>query len=134
MGKLWRNNKSTLTRIINELAKSPDVDKVLARRKPTDVKSDEWEEFYKIRTSKEFKEKSEKMRKVRAKLTYPHTTSRKGYARLEKELAVEEDSQSEDDEESLLITEDPITRALCPERPGCVRGRGFGVTFKTLEA
>lgn len=55
MGKLWRNNKSTVTRIINELAKSPDVAKELARRKPTDVKSDEWEEFYKIRTSKEFK-------------------------------------------------------------------------------
>lgn len=48
--------------------------------------------------------------------------------------AVEEDSQSEDDEESLLITEYPLTRALGLERPGCVRGRGFGVTLKTLEA
>ncbi|GMN65459.1 hypothetical protein TIFTF001_034521 [Ficus carica] len=47
---------------------------------------------------------------------------------------VEEDSQFEDDEESLTITEDAQGRVQGPEQPGCVRGWGFGVTLKTLEA
>ncbi|GMN70142.1 hypothetical protein TIFTF001_039190 [Ficus carica] len=35
---------------------------------------------------------------------------------------------------SITITEDALARVLGPEQPGCVRGRGFGVTLKTPEA
>ncbi|KAK9133046.1 hypothetical protein Scep_012574 [Stephania cephalantha] len=77
--KLWRNWKSMLS---TKLAKG---DSPLSC-KPLQVKEHEWNEFVQVSRSLEWKQLSMKMRKMRSKVMYPHTLSRKSYARLEHDL------------------------------------------------
>ena len=55
MGKLWRGYKSELSRKVRDFVQCPSVTNELALKKPADVNSKEWDEFVKIRTSREFK-------------------------------------------------------------------------------
>ena len=55
MGKLWRGYKSELSRKIRDFVRCPSVANELTLKKLVDVNSKEWDEFVKIRTSREFK-------------------------------------------------------------------------------
>ncbi|KAK9116352.1 hypothetical protein Sjap_015299 [Stephania japonica] len=54
--------------------------------KPATIDEKLWKEFKKQRRSSNFREQSNKAKEIRAKQTIQHTTSRKGYARLEYEM------------------------------------------------
>ncbi|XP_040365495.1 uncharacterized protein LOC121050192 isoform X1 [Rosa chinensis] len=87
MGRLWRAWKSDLSTniriIVDSRRTKSETTRLLSILKPSDVPLKEWDEFVAERSSESWQEKSEKMKKIRAKQTLTHTMSRKGYARLE---------------------------------------------------
>lgn len=85
---LWRTWKSRVTRDLNEAIENGLQEDVVNQKiKPSEVDPNQWAEFRRQRSSQSFKEKSKKFKELRAKQTLQHTTSRKGYARLEEEMA-----------------------------------------------
>ncbi|XP_040369373.1 uncharacterized protein LOC112198394 isoform X1 [Rosa chinensis] len=87
MMKLWRDHRSLVVKQVEEQAKVVGLQRAAALLKPNNIESmDEWLAFIKNRTSAGFKEKCEKFKRMRARRTLPHRTSRKSFARLEEEL------------------------------------------------
>lgn len=81
MAKIWSEYKSRIRKIMK---RAPAGNTPI---RPDNVKSNEdWNLLVKNCCSEEFKKKSTKFRAMRANQTMPHTTSRKGYARLEAEM------------------------------------------------
>ncbi|XP_059655560.1 uncharacterized protein LOC132302665 isoform X2 [Cornus florida] len=82
MGRIWGSHKSKFSKEIFDQGET-----AASLLKPDNVKSmEDWQQFIKKRCSKEFKEKSKKFKEMRSKQKMLHTTSRKGYARLEDDM------------------------------------------------
>ncbi|KAK9103039.1 hypothetical protein Sjap_020293 [Stephania japonica] len=99
----------------------------------------DWFTFRKERESTAFKETSKKFKELRSKHKLPHTTSRKGYARLEEEMLLLKEKINECQKRSSAsssqsINKDPIAQVFGPEHQGRVRGLGFGVTPSNVRA
>ncbi|KAM7502668.1 hypothetical protein LguiB_001572 [Lonicera macranthoides] len=163
----WRDFKSTLSGKKLAIATGPYMTRHHLLLKPAEVKPNEWEEFVNGRLSHEFKLISGKHKAARAKQIHPHTTSRKGYARLTEEMkeekklkvvrrvdvwlqghtrkngnpvneAVQETmtkiKEIPPTQDLISIRDDALAKFLGPERPGRVRGLGFGVTPTKVDA
>ncbi|KAL5564188.1 hypothetical protein UlMin_027352 [Ulmus minor] len=78
MCELWRSSKS---RLVTRLNKLPNEEERL-KLKPDNIKLEaEWKAFVREKTSKKFQEISKKFKEIRKK-QLPHTSSRRGYARI----------------------------------------------------
>ncbi|KAK9105118.1 hypothetical protein Scep_021962 [Stephania cephalantha] len=87
IGSLWRSWKSRLTSSLKKALKEGwSDDEINSKIKPEEVELVDWLAFRKTRESSAFGEMSNKFKNLRSKHVYPHTMSRKGYARLEEEM------------------------------------------------
>nr|GEX11996.1 hypothetical protein [Tanacetum cinerariifolium] len=164
LGQLLRNFRRKLrqTYILpnqNKLSKLNEV----PTKYNTILKAEEWVDFVKYTTIKEYKVKSSAAKTARSKSVYQHTTGRdrKKEIELDEELArgtlwlkgiVNKDGEYPDDEirsvgDKLKETEDKIkevtlkvdhgtdamTVLLGKEKGGYARGEGSGVTYKSAD-
>ncbi|KAL2502373.1 uncharacterized protein Fot_36221 [Forsythia ovata] len=81
-------------------------------------------------------EKNDRFKKMRASQTLiMHTTSRKGFARLEAEMGkIKAYSKNVTSPNKHSLKDDGVARVLGPECRGRVRGLGFGATPSKLNA
>ncbi|KAK9109935.1 hypothetical protein Sjap_017995 [Stephania japonica] len=87
IGTLWRSWKSRVTSDLKQaLEDGWSDDEINSKLQPEGVDLAGWFTFRKERESTAFKETSKKFKELRSKHKLPHTTSRKGYARLEEEM------------------------------------------------
>ncbi|KAK9117272.1 hypothetical protein Sjap_016219 [Stephania japonica] len=87
IGTLWRSWKSRVTSDLKQaLEDGWSDDEINSKLQPEGVDLADWSTFRKERESTAFKETSKKFKELRSKHKLPHTTSRKGYARLEEEM------------------------------------------------
>ncbi|XP_059645114.1 uncharacterized protein LOC132286746 [Cornus florida] len=90
MGKSWGDYR---TRLTTNIYKSNEDTEAIDSLKPDSIQSiDEWQQFVSNRLSDDHKRKREKSQELRKKQKMPHTTSRKGYARLEDEMRKKSDA------------------------------------------
>ncbi|XP_059645165.1 uncharacterized protein LOC132286796 isoform X1 [Cornus florida] len=88
MGKSWGDYR---TRLTTDIYKSNVDTEAIDSLKPDSVQSiEEWQQFVTNRLSDDYKR--EKCQELRKKQKMPHTTSRKGYARLEDEMRKKSDA------------------------------------------
>ncbi|XP_062013976.1 uncharacterized protein LOC133730393 [Rosa rugosa] len=87
MVKIWRDHRSLVMKEVMEQAEVVGLPRAAEQLKPDIVDSmEEWQTFVKSRSTKEFREKSERFKSMREKKTLLHRTSRKSFACLEAEL------------------------------------------------
>ncbi|KAI3902157.1 hypothetical protein MKW92_008566 [Papaver armeniacum] len=112
VGALWRSFKSRLTRKYimtfkdqeDLLGNPPMMYKFIDKR--------HWEEFVKIRLSKNFRVRREILSTRRKKNLYPHRLSRKGYAGLMEQLKKKGELSSDGLDRSILWKKDKLTEQV----------------------
>ncbi|KAK9085398.1 hypothetical protein Sjap_025809 [Stephania japonica] len=140
IGTLWRSWKSRVTSDLKQaLEDGWSDDEINSKLQPEGADLADWLTFRKERESMAFKETSKKFKELRSKHKLPHTTSRKGYARLEEEMLlltekINECQRRSSASSSQSINKDPIAQVFGPEHQGRVRGLRFGVTPSNVRA
>ncbi|KAK9137788.1 hypothetical protein Sjap_008382 [Stephania japonica] len=139
IGTLWRSWKSRVTSDLKQaLEDGWSDDEINSKLQPEGVDLADWFTFRKERESTAFKETSKKFKELRSKHKLPHTTSRKGYARLEEEMKAK--SGKADISRADLWIEGHKNKKGQPHNDeiagvvGRVRGLGFGVTPSNVRA
>ncbi|TXG57816.1 hypothetical protein EZV62_015645 [Acer yangbiense] len=125
MSTCWRQYKSRITKQIRNVPPGPEASRKLQLLKPDNI-SDiaEWDRFVKFRKSQEFDEISKRYIQLAKKNETPHTTSRKGFARLREELA---EMKAIPLDKTKLVKDDAVAQVLGNEHRGRGRGRGLGL-------
>ncbi|TXG61212.1 hypothetical protein EZV62_012575 [Acer yangbiense] len=156
MSTCWRQYKSRITKHIRNVPPGPEASRKLQLLKSDNI-SDiaEWNKFVKFRQSQEFDEISRRYTELAKKNETPHTTSRKGFARLREELRATKIAKNEDPDEvdrvetwiagykhkdgtpaemeaipldkTKSIKDDVVAQVLGKEHRGQVQGLGLGV-------
>ncbi|KAK9155638.1 hypothetical protein Sjap_003118 [Stephania japonica] len=136
IGTLWQSWKSRVTSDLKQaLEDGWSDDEINSKLQPEGVDLADWFTFRKKRESTTFKETSKKFKELRSKHKLPHTTSQKGYARLEEEMEkINECQRRSSASSSQSINKDMIAQVFGPEHQGCVRGLGFEVTPSNVRA
>ncbi|KAL5780360.1 hypothetical protein ACOSQ2_011097 [Xanthoceras sorbifolium] len=96
MNTCWRQYKSRLTKRIRELSSGPEAGRMIQLLKPTNITDEDWSQFVSNRLSSEFDIISSKYSDLAKKNKAPHTTSRKGLARLREDLRAKKSVESGD--------------------------------------
>ncbi|KAF6173838.1 hypothetical protein GIB67_039789 [Kingdonia uniflora] len=84
VGRLQRSRKVRLRRIIDSYKSNA----MIMNKRPKEIDLKEWNFFVKGKSSPVFKAKSKKFKNMRSKQVFPYTGSRRGYARLENDMAI----------------------------------------------
>ncbi|KAL5846160.1 hypothetical protein ACOSQ3_009684 [Xanthoceras sorbifolium] len=100
MNTCWRQYKSCLTKRIRELSSGPEAGRMIQLLKPTNITDEDWSQFVSNRLSSEFDIISSKYSDLAKKNKAPHTTSRKGLARLREDLRAKKSVESGDLEDT----------------------------------
>ncbi|KAL5831837.1 hypothetical protein ACOSQ4_017191 [Xanthoceras sorbifolium] len=100
MNTCWRQYKSRLTKRIRELSSGPEAGRMIQLLKPTNITDEDWSQFVSNRLSSEFDIISSKYSDLAKKNKAPHTTSRKGLARLREDLRAKKSVESGDLEDT----------------------------------
>ncbi|KAL5732386.1 hypothetical protein ACOSQ2_032078 [Xanthoceras sorbifolium] len=100
MNTCWRQYKSRLTKRIRELSSGPEAGRMIQLLKPTNITNEDWSQFVSNRLSSEFDIISSKYSNLAKKNKAPHTTSRKGLARLREDLRAKKSVESGDLEDT----------------------------------
>ncbi|KAL5768027.1 hypothetical protein ACOSP7_014610 [Xanthoceras sorbifolium] len=100
MNTCWRQYKSRLTKWIRELSFGPEAGRMIQLLKPTNITDEDWSQFVSNRLSSEFDIISSKYSDLAKKNKAPHTTSRKGLARLREDLRAKKSVESGDLEDT----------------------------------
>ncbi|KAK2644368.1 hypothetical protein Ddye_019563 [Dipteronia dyeriana] len=96
----WRQYKSRITKQIINVSPGPEASRKLQLLKSDNILDiTEWNKFVKFRQSQEFDEISRRYTELAKKNETPHTTSRKGFARLREELRAAKLAKNEDPDE-----------------------------------
>ncbi|KAL5808350.1 hypothetical protein ACOSQ3_029041 [Xanthoceras sorbifolium] len=96
MNTCWRQYKSRLTKRIRELSFGPEAGRMIQLLKPTNITDEDWSQFVSNHLSSEFDIISSKYSDLAKKNKAPHTTSRKGLARLREDLRAKKSVESGD--------------------------------------
>ncbi|KAL5833554.1 hypothetical protein ACOSQ3_017228 [Xanthoceras sorbifolium] len=131
MNTCWRQYKSRLTKRIRELSSGPEAGRMIQLLKPTNITDEDWSQFVSNRLSSEFDIISSKYSDLAKKNKAPHTTSRKGLARLREDLKQLEEISGN---QATSISDDAVSQVLGKEHRGRVRGLGGGVTPTRVNA
>ncbi|KAL5856716.1 hypothetical protein ACOSQ3_004174 [Xanthoceras sorbifolium] len=100
MNTCWRQYKSRLTKRIRELSSGPEAGRMIRLLKPTNITDEDWSQFVSNCLSSEFDIISSKYSDLAKKNKAPHTTSRKGLARLREDLRAKKSVESGDLEDT----------------------------------
>ncbi|KAK9189493.1 hypothetical protein WN943_018090 [Citrus x changshan-huyou] len=132
MRKLWTDYKSRLSISIREAFQMPDAIRKLKLLKPKDVTDEEWKKFVAHRLSKDWKIKKDPSSGTRVNVWLKSCTRKNGQpinaAAAESMKKLEEISAMSTEEDQTSLKNDGIAKLKGDERPGCVKGMGFGVT------
>ncbi|RYQ90829.1 hypothetical protein Ahy_B09g096812 isoform J [Arachis hypogaea] len=129
MGKSW---KETRLRLYDRFYEPTFTTEQNLENRPPGIDREHWRWFLDYRAEPETKGKCKKNVVNRSKQQYTHTGSSKSFARrIEEEEKIEEIEQ-QDESSRMLSQNDSIAQVFGKEKPGRVRGVGFGPTPSQL--